>query len=66
MQARQHGQAAAELDGQAAAHRAQRDHLVRTLRAEDPVKWTYRALARDVGCSPELIAKIVQGHRCPG
>lgn len=38
--------------------RAQRDRYVRQLRAEDPARWTHKALARAVGCSEELIALI--------
>lgn len=49
-----------ELTGQAGRHRAQRDQLVRQLRAEDPEYWTYPALARAVGCSPELVAYIIK------
>lgn len=44
----------------AARHRELRDGLVRTLRAEDPGQWSYTALAKAVGCSPELIAVIVK------
>lgn len=39
-------------------YRAARDQLVCRLRAEDPQTWTYAALAKAVGCSPELIAHI--------
>jgi AraC-like DNA-binding protein len=41
-------------------HRRQRDRLILQLRAEDPRRWTYLALARAVGCSPELIAHVVR------
>lgn len=47
----------------AARHRALRDRLVRALRAEDPQRWTYAAIARAVGISPELVAKIVVPRR---
>ena len=53
---------AVELDAQAVQHRARRDHLVRTLRAEDQQRWTYAALAAAVGCSPELVAAILAGR----
>ena len=47
-------------DRLAAQHRAQRDRLIRQLRAEDPRRWTYAALAAAVKCSPELAAAIVK------
>lgn len=59
-QARQHHQAAARALEDAGRHREQRDQLVRSLRREDPKRWTYPALAKAVGCSPELIAWIVK------
>lgn len=59
--AREHHLAAADAGQVAARHRAQRDELIRRLRAEDPGRWSYGALARAVGCSPELIAHIVKG-----
>ena len=60
-QAREHHRAAGADEASAARHRAQRDDLVRRLRADDPKVWTYPALARAVGCSEELIAVIVKG-----
>lgn len=48
-----------EADRLAAQHRAQRNRLVRQLRAEDPQRWTYSALAGAIGCSSELIAAII-------
>ena len=39
--------------------REQRDELVRRLWREKRRDWTYPSLARAVGCSPELIAKII-------
>lgn len=59
-QAREHHREAAGLTEQAARHREQRDRLVRLLRADDPERWTYPALAAAVGCSPELIAHIIR------
>lgn len=59
-QAREHHRQAAELGEQANRHRDQRDRLVRLLRADDPKRWTYPALAGAVGCSPELIAHIIK------
>lgn len=44
-------------------HREQRDQLVRALRRDDPARWSYSALARAVGCSPELIAVIIKKVR---
>lgn len=43
-------------------HREVRDHLVRSLRREDPAQWTYARLAQAVGCSPELIAVIIRSE----
>ncbi len=59
-QAREHHRSSAGLTDQAARHREQRDALVRQLRADDPARWSYTALAKAVGCSPELIAYIVR------
>jgi AraC-like DNA-binding protein len=59
-QAREHHRESGGLTGQAARHREQRDRLVRQLRAEDPAAWTYPALAKAVGCSPELVAHIIR------
>jgi AraC-like DNA-binding protein len=59
-QAREHHREAGELDAQAARRRELRDRLIRQLRADDPRRWTYPALAAAVGCSPELIAHIVK------
>lgn len=61
-QAREHHRAKARDEESARLHKEQRDRLVRELRAEDPVRWTYPALAAAVGCSPELIAAIVKGR----
>jgi hypothetical protein len=59
-QAREHHREVERAKGDAAQHRAQRDDLVRKLRAENPGQWTYGALAKAVGCSRELIAVIVR------
>ena len=58
--ARDYHRAAARMTELANRDRLQRDRLVRELRAEDPAQWTYDALAKAVGCSPELIAFIVK------
>ena len=58
--AREENRLAAEDERSAGLHREKRDRLVRQLRAEDPGRWTYPALAKAVGCSPELIAYIVK------
>jgi AraC-like DNA-binding protein len=58
--ARDHHRAAADAGRVADQHRRQRDRLILQLRAEDPRRWTYLALARAVGCSPELIAHVVR------
>lgn len=59
-QAREHHRLAAENERLAGMHRAQRDRMIRQLRADDPGRWTYPKLAAEVGCSPQLIAYIVQ------
>ena len=43
-------------------HRTQRNDLVRELWAEKRSEWTYASLASAIGCSPELIAKIIGGR----
>lgn len=42
--------------------RAQRNRIIRELRAEDPGRWTYAALAREIGCTRETIAAVIQGR----
>lgn len=59
-QAREHHRESAALNEQAGRHRELRDRLVRQLRADAPQQWTYPALAKAVGCSPELIAHILK------
>jgi hypothetical protein len=51
---------AAEADALAASRRSERDRLVLQLRAEDPQRWSYTALAAAVGCSRELVALILR------
>ncbi len=51
---------AIEADELAARQRAERDALIRRLRAEDPQRWSYGALAAALGCSRELIALVVK------
>jgi len=62
VQARESHRLAGEALRQAEQYRDQRDRLIRLLRAEDPKRWTYPALAAAVGCSPELVAAIVKGR----
>lgn len=62
MQAREAHRLAGESERVADQHRAQRDRLIRQLREEDPLRWTYKALAGAVGCSPELAAAIIKGR----
>lgn len=61
-QARQHHLRGQEADQLAEQHRAARNALIRALRAEDPARWTYRALASAIGCTEELIAAIVKNR----
>ena len=51
---------ASEADELAARLRAERDALIRRLRAEDPQRWSYGALAAALGCSRELIALVAK------
>lgn len=57
-EARHHHQAAIDDRKSAAEHLAQRDDLVRALHAEG--NWSYAALAAALGCSREVVAKIVK------
>jgi len=61
-QAREHHRDSIAAGAAAARHRAARNALVRALRADDPDRWTYPALAKAVGCSPELIAAILKNR----
>jgi hypothetical protein len=61
-QARELHRAQAAAEALARQHREQRNRLIKQLRAEDPERWTYPALAAAIGCSPELIAAIVKGR----
>jgi len=54
--AREHHRLAGVADQQAAQHRGQRDRIISELAGED---WTYKAIASAVGCSPELVAKVL-------
>lgn len=54
---------ALEADVKAARLRAERDMLIDRLRAQDPKRWSYTALAAALGCSRELIAQIVRRSR---
>ncbi|CAA9393133.1 MAG: hypothetical protein AVDCRST_MAG32-2470 [uncultured Nocardioides sp.] len=54
---------AAEADALAARSRAERDRLMLQLRAEDPRRWSYSALAQAIGCSRELVALVVRRQR---
>lgn len=58
-QAREHHRLSGDASRVGAQHREQRDALVRQLWATEREKWTHRKLAKAVGCSPELIAKII-------
>lgn len=65
--ARREHHASQVSEGEADRHREARDELIRALRRDDPETWTYGALARAVGCSPELVAYVVKrGVSRPG
>ena len=58
---------AAEADALAASRRSERDRLILQLRAEDPQRWSYTALADALGCSRELVALVLRRNdRNPG
>jgi plasmid maintenance system antidote protein VapI len=60
-QAREHDRAAHQARQVAASHQATRDALIRNLYAEGG--WSYAQLARALGLTPELIAKIIRPQR---
>ena len=62
-QAREHDRAADAARALAARHLAQRDALVRMLYAEGT--WSYSKLAKALGLTPELIAKIIKPQARP-
>lgn len=64
--ARDYHRSAARMGELARRDRYQRDRLVRELRAKDPAMWTYEALARTIGFSPELAAHICKNEPSAG
>ncbi|WP_222836768.1 hypothetical protein [Cellulomonas flavigena] len=54
---------AAEADAVAARYRLERDRLIHQLRAEDPARWSYSAIAEALGCSRELVALVTRRSR---
>ena len=54
---------AAEVDAQAARLREERNRLIHQLRAEDPARWSYGAIAAALGCSRELVALVLRTGR---
>ena len=61
--AREYHRWAADNEAQAALCREKRDEMILALRADDPRYWSYSRLAKEVGCSEQLIAYIVTGKR---
>jgi hypothetical protein len=57
-QAREAHRKSVDLTGASARHRERRDELIR--RAYGLGTYSYSQLAKQVGCSVELVAKIVQ------
>ena len=57
-QAREHNRAADQAREAVASHLAQRDALIRRAYAEGG--WSYSGLAKALGLTPELIAKIIR------
>lgn len=62
-QAREHHRKAGDASRAADVHRECRDELIRRLWETRRDEWTYAKLAAAVGCSPELIAKIIRAAR---
>lgn len=62
VQAREANRLAGDHSVLAQQYRDRRNRLVRQLRGEDPQRWTYTALAKAVGISPEMAAAIVKGR----
>ena len=58
-QGREHHRAAALHRAQSRQHLDERDRIIRQLRDDG---WTYDSIARAIGCSLELVAKVVQGR----
>lgn len=58
VRARELHRKAAEADELAARYRLERDRLIHQLRAEDPARWSYSAIAAALGCSRELVALV--------
>jgi hypothetical protein len=59
VQAREHHRAAGLLRSEATDHIEIRNRLMHSLREDG---WTYERIARAVGCSEPLVAKILQGR----
>jgi AraC-like DNA-binding protein len=57
-QAKEHHEVAAALKDHGRRRRELRDQIIRRLREEDPKQWTFGRLAREIGCSKELIVYI--------
>ena len=51
---------AAEAEALAARQRAERERIMRQVRADDPKRWSYGALAKALGCSRELVALVIK------
>lgn len=66
MLARDCHRAASEAASEAARYRHQRDDIIRRLRMQDPRTWTLARLAAEIGCSKELVFKIVRGTGSAG
>lgn len=58
--AREHHQRASSMLGMYRHHLQKRDELIRELRASNPREWTYAKISETIGCSPELVAKIIK------
>lgn len=61
--AREYHRKAMEATELAGRYREQRDQVIRQLREAEPLRWSYGALAKAVGVSPELVAAIIKSRR---
>lgn len=63
MRAREAHRLARETEELAGRHRAQRDHLIRELRADG---WSYTQISQAVSCGWELVRAVCKGRVGPG
>jgi hypothetical protein len=62
-EARMHQRALIEHRAKASEHQAARDRVIHQLRAANPARWTYAAIAEAVGLKPENVVYILRKPR---